>query len=87
MRMTRAGVVLSVVLASLLVFSSVGYACTIVAVGNKATVDGSTIITHNDDSSVADFVSRSCPNRTGLKVHSGLLLWTPTLLRVARWWA
>jgi dipeptidase len=61
--MTRAGVVLSVVLASLLVFSSVGYACTIVAVGNKATVDGSTIITHNDDSSVADFRLKIVPEQ------------------------
>ena len=85
--MTRAGVVLSVVLASLLVFSSVGYACTIVAVGNKATVDGSTIITHNDDSSVADFRLKIVPEQDWPEVPPGLLLWTPTLLRVARWWA
>jgi dipeptidase len=31
------------------------FACTIVAVGKNATVDGSTIITHNDDSGSADF--------------------------------
>ncbi len=31
------------------------FACTIVAVGKEATVDGSTIITHNDDSGSADF--------------------------------
>lgn len=31
------------------------FACTIVAVGKDATVDGSTIITHNDDSGSADY--------------------------------
>lgn len=31
------------------------FACTIVAVGKEATVDGSTIVTHNDDSGSADF--------------------------------
>ena len=49
---------LKTVLTVLLVFvilSSVGFTCTIIAVGKKATVDGSAIITHNDDSSVADF--------------------------------
>ena len=29
--------------------------CTAIAAGRNATVDGSTIITHNDDSSIADF--------------------------------
>ncbi len=38
-----------------LLVSTVAFTCTIIAVGNKATVDGSAIITHNDDSSVADF--------------------------------
>jgi len=32
-----------------------GDTCTCIAVGKDATVDGSAIITHNDDSSVADF--------------------------------
>lgn len=31
------------------------FACTIIAVGKDATVDGSTIVTHNDDSGGADF--------------------------------
>ncbi|MGE5199137.1 MAG: hypothetical protein ACM3H9_05825, partial [Rhodospirillaceae bacterium] len=36
-------------------------ACTILGVGRKATVDGSGVITHNDDSSVADFPLRIVP--------------------------
>jgi hypothetical protein len=39
----------------LLFLSGTALTCTIIAVGKDATVDGSTIITHNDDSSVADF--------------------------------
>ncbi|HQJ24505.1 MAG TPA: C69 family dipeptidase, partial [Bacillota bacterium] len=46
---------LSVVIAIVLALSTASYACTIVAVGNKASVDGSTMVTHNDDSTVADF--------------------------------
>ncbi|OQB48090.1 MAG: Dipeptidase [Firmicutes bacterium ADurb.Bin153] len=46
---------LSVVIALVLALSTASYACTIVAVGNKASVDGSTMVTHNDDSTVADF--------------------------------
>ena len=34
--------------------SSSALACTVVAVGKNATVDGSAIITHNDDSRVAN---------------------------------
>ena len=36
-------------------------ACTILGVGRKATVDGSGVITHNDDSSVADYPLRIVP--------------------------
>lgn len=44
------------VLVILLVFlSSTALTCTILAVGKDASVDGSTIVTHNDDSSSADF--------------------------------
>jgi len=39
----------------LLFLSGTALTCTIIAVGKDATVAGSTIITHNDDSSVADF--------------------------------
>lgn len=55
MRRNKIGVALSLAVAMMLVFGSAAYACTIVAVGNKATVDGSTMVTHNDDSTVADF--------------------------------
>ncbi|MCR4403471.1 MAG: C69 family dipeptidase [Firmicutes bacterium] len=46
---------LSVVVAVVMFLASITSACTIVAVGKEAMADGSTIITHNDDSSVADF--------------------------------
>jgi len=36
-------------------------ACTILGVGKRAMADGSTVITHNDDSSVADFPLRIVP--------------------------
>jgi len=36
-------------------------ACTILGVGKRATVDGSAVITHNDDSSVADYPLRIVP--------------------------
>lgn len=55
MRTRRILIVLASVLVMLLALTTVSYACTIIAVGNKATVDGSAIITHNDDSGVADF--------------------------------
>lgn len=45
-------------LASLLMvaFSGIpGYACTIVAVGKNATIDGTAMITHNDDSTTANY--------------------------------
>ena len=35
--------------------TTISYACTIVGAGNKAMADGSTVITHNDDSTSADF--------------------------------
>ncbi|HPW02332.1 MAG TPA: hypothetical protein PLQ30_07510, partial [Rectinema sp.] len=41
---------------ALFVFSAQSsFACTIVGVGADATVDRSTIVTHNDDSTSADF--------------------------------
>jgi dipeptidase len=43
------------ILLLVMVFFSIGFTCTVIAVGKKATADGSAIITHNDDSSVADF--------------------------------
>jgi len=36
-------------------------ACTILGIGRKAMADGTTVITHNDDSSVADFPLRIVP--------------------------
>ena len=40
-------------------------ACTIVMVGKGATVDGSTITTHNDDSTSADFRLWIIPSMEG----------------------
>jgi len=42
-------------------WSSVLDACTILGIGKKAMADGTTVITHNDDSSVADFPLRIVP--------------------------
>ncbi len=39
----------------LFLLSGTALTCTIIAVGKDAMADGSTVITHNDDSSVADF--------------------------------
>ena len=36
-------------------------ACTILGIGKKAMADGTTVISHNDDSSVADFPLRIVP--------------------------
>lgn len=36
-------------------------ACTILGIGKKAMADGTTVITHNDDSSVANFPLRIVP--------------------------
>ncbi len=55
MRFKRSALILVVAMAALLALSTVSYACTIVAVGTKASTDGSTMVTHNDDSTVADF--------------------------------
>lgn len=55
MRIRRTLTVLATVVVMLLAFTMVSNACTILGVGTKATVDGSTIVTHNDDSGVADF--------------------------------
>ena len=45
----------------ILQWSQVLDACTILGVGRRATVDGSAVITHNDDSSVADYPLRIVP--------------------------
>ena len=50
--MKKALIVLVVMLIS---FGAAAIACTILGVGKDAMVNGSTIITHNDDSTVADF--------------------------------
>ncbi|HAY98304.1 MAG TPA: peptidase C69, partial [Mesotoga sp.] len=42
-------------LAAIIVLSGLTFACTIIGVGKDAMADGSTVITHNDDSSSADF--------------------------------
>lgn len=55
MKTRRSLIVLAAVMAVVFGLTAVGNACTIVAVGNKATVDGTTMVTHNDDSTVADF--------------------------------
>lgn len=46
---------LAFVMMTLMLIAPAALSCTIVATGNKAMVDGSTVITHNDDSTVADF--------------------------------
>lgn len=42
-------------LALVLLMATMSFACTIVAVGKKASVDGTAMITHNDDSTSANF--------------------------------
>jgi hypothetical protein len=51
--------------------STSALACTVVAVGKNATVDGTRIITHNDDSGWRIRVSTSCRRPTGPKDRSG----------------
>lgn len=46
---------LLILAAALFMNAQAGFACTIVAVGTEAMADGSTVVTHNDDSSSADF--------------------------------
>ena len=55
MRTRKTFLVLASVVIMLLALTTASYACTIIGVGKKATTDGSTIVTHNDDSGVADF--------------------------------
>ena len=55
---TVAWVLVAVVI---LQWSPVLDACTILGVGKRAMADGTTVITHNDDSSVADFPLRIVP--------------------------
>ncbi len=45
----------ALIVGTVLLFCSASSACTIVAVGREAMADGSTIITHNDDSTTADY--------------------------------
>lgn len=52
-RKLRSALVLA--LAALLLLSTITSACTIVGVGKEAMADGSTVITHNDDSTTADY--------------------------------
>lgn len=54
-RMKRVVTVLLLVLSVFFVKVQSVAACTIVAVGTEASADGSTMVTHNDDSSGADF--------------------------------
>ena len=53
--MKRVAALLLVLLVSFFVNAQSVSACTILAVGTDATADGSTIVTHNDDSTGADF--------------------------------
>lgn len=46
---------LALVVISTLLFASVTLGCTIVGAGKDAMADGSTVITHNDDSTTADY--------------------------------
>ena len=55
MWLKKKALLLTIAVAMVLAISTASYACTIVAVGNKASTDGSTMVTHNDDSTVADF--------------------------------
>ena len=48
-----------------LMSAQAAFACTIVSVGKDATVDGSTISTHNDDSTSADFRLWIIPSMEG----------------------
>ena len=49
----------------MVLFAQSALACTIVSVGKDATVDGSTISTHNDDSTGADFRLWIIPSMEG----------------------
>ncbi len=53
--MRRVMTVLVLLIASFFMAAQSATACTILAVGTDATTDGSTIVTHNDDSTGADF--------------------------------
>lgn len=50
---------------ALVLFAQSAFACTIVLVGKDATVDGTTIATHNDDSTSADFRLWTIPSMKG----------------------
>lgn len=64
MKKTRKLSVIFFLVAAFLMVAQSAFACTIVSVGKDATVDGSTIITHNDDSGGADFRLWIIPGRT-----------------------
>ena len=55
MRTRKLWMSLVFVMLAALVIAPVGYACTIIGAGNQAMADGSTVVTHNDDSSIADY--------------------------------
>lgn len=63
--MKKIKVVLAVILVLLIGMQSAAMACTIVLVGKEATTDGSTITTHNDDSTSADFRLWIIPSMEG----------------------
>lgn len=51
----KKSLVMKLMITTMLLITAISFSCTILGVGNKAMADGSTIITHNDDSTVADF--------------------------------
>ncbi len=65
--MNRKSKVIAIVLTVIMLLASCAsaFACTIVMVGKDATTDGSTITTHNDDSSSADFRLWVIPSMEG----------------------
>ena len=65
MKRTAKVIALMLVAALMLMTAQSALACTCVAVGKDATVDGSTIATHNDDSSSADFRLWIIPSMEG----------------------
>ena len=65
MKRTAKVIALMLVAALMLMTAQSALACTCVAVGKDATVDGSTITTHNDDSSSADFRLWIIPSMEG----------------------
>ena len=63
MKLKGKSLVIFCLLVGMFLFSFQAGACTIVAVGKDASTDGSTMITHNDDSTSADFRLWIIPER------------------------